>query len=100
MRDLLYVIQSPLRYSVHMARGWESKTAEDQAEDHIEQRAEAAKAVSRKAVTAADAVQSRARQILALKRERILAEKTSSPVRRAALQAALQDVEAELRQMV
>jgi hypothetical protein len=83
-----------------MARGWESKTAEDQAEDHIEQRAEAAKAVSRKAVTAADAVQSRARQILALKRERILAEKTSSPVRRAALQAALQDVEAELRQMV
>ncbi len=100
MRDLLHVIQSPLRYHVYMARGWESKTAEDQAEDHIEQRAEAAKAVSRKAVTAADAVQSRARQILALKRERILAEKTSSPVRRAALQAALQDVEAELRQMV
>lgn len=100
MRDLLDVIQAPLRYSVYMARGWESKTAEEQAEDHIEQRAEAAKAVSRKAVTAADAVQSRARQILALKRERILAEKTSSPVRRAALQAALQDVEAELRQMV
>ncbi|HET9086409.1 MAG TPA: hypothetical protein VFN53_02685 [Acidobacteriaceae bacterium] len=82
-----------------MARGWESKTAEEQAEDHIEQKAEAAKAVSRKAVTDADAVQSRARQILSLKRERILSEKTSSPVRRAALQAALQDVEAELNRM-
>lgn len=100
MRDLVRVIQSPLRYSVDMARGWESKTAEEQAEEHIEQRAEAAKAVSRKAVNAADAVQSRARQILSLKRQRILAEKTSSPVRRAALQSALQDVEAELNQLV
>ena len=83
-----------------MARGWESKTAEEQAEDHIERRAEAAKAVSKKAVNTADAVQSRARQILSLKRERILAEKTSSPHRRAALQAALQDVETELNLMV
>ena len=99
MRHLVRVIQPPLRYSVYMARGWESKTAEEQAEDHIEQRAEAAKAVSKKAVNAADAVQSRARQILSLKRERILAEKTSSPVRRAALQSALQHVEDELKQM-
>jgi hypothetical protein len=83
-----------------MARGWESKSAEEQAEDHIEQRAEAAKAVSKQAVRTADAVQSRARQILSLKRERILAEKTSSPVRRAALQAALQDIESELNQLV
>lgn len=93
------VIRSRLRYSVYMARGWESKTAEEQAEDHIEQKAEAAKAVSKKALNAADAVQTRARQILLLKRERILAEKTSNPSRRAALQSALQDVEAELSRL-
>ncbi len=83
-----------------MARGWESKTAEEQEEQQIEQRAEAAKAVSKQKVTAAGAVQSRARQVLELKRERILSEKTSHPVRRAALQAALQEVEAELQQFV
>lgn len=69
-------------------------------EQQLEQRAEAAKAVSKKAVTAAGAVQSRARQVLELKRERILAERTSHPVRRAALQAALKDVETELQQLV
>jgi hypothetical protein len=83
-----------------MARGWESKTAEEQEDQRVEQRAEAAKAVSKKIVNAADAVQSRARQVLELKRERILSEKTSHPIRRAALQAALQDVEAELHQLV
>jgi hypothetical protein len=83
-----------------MARGWESKTAEEQEDQRIEQRAEAAKAVSKKIGKAADAVQSRARQVLELKRERILSEKTSHPIRRAALQAALQDVEAELHQLV
>lgn len=82
-----------------MARGWESKSAEEQAEEHIEQRAEAAKAVSKKATNIADAVTSRARQILELKRERVLAEKTSSPLRRAALQTALEEIEAELKQM-
>lgn len=79
-----------------MARGWESNSAEEQAEQHQEQRAEAAKAASQKADGAAGAIQTRARQLLELKRERILSEKTSSPVRRAALQAALQEIEAEL----
>lgn len=82
-----------------MARGWESKSVEDQVEERIEKRAEAAKAVSKKAVTDASAVQSRARQILELKRERVLSEKTSHPTRRAALQAALHEIEAELLQL-
>jgi hypothetical protein len=99
MCHLVGVIQAPFRYSVYMARGWESKSAEEQLEQQIEQRAEAAKAVSKKAVTAAGAVQSRARQLLELKRERILSEKTSHPVRRAALQAALKEVESELQQL-
>lgn len=47
-------------------------------------------------LTAADAANARARQLLELKRERILSEKTSHPVRRAALQAALAEIEAEL----
>lgn len=82
-----------------MARGWESKSAEEQVEQQIEQRAEAAKAATKKVATAADAVQTRARQLLELKRERILSEKTSHPARRAALQAALQDVEKEIQQL-
>ncbi len=82
-----------------MARGWESKTAEEQADQLVEQRADVAKAVVKKKTTAADAMQSRARQILELKRERILSEKTSHPVRRASLLAALKDVEAELQQL-
>lgn len=89
-----------LVYSVYMARGWESKSAEELADQQIEQRAEAAKATARKDVTAADATQARAKQLLELKRERILSEKTSHPARRTALQAALQDVERELRQLI
>ncbi len=68
-------------------------------EQQLERRAEAAKAVTRKEVTATGAVQIRARQLLELKRERILAEKTSHPIRRAALQSALKEVEAELQQL-
>lgn len=97
--NFLRVIQATFRYSLDMARGWESNSAEEQAEQHQERRAEVARAVSKKADGVADAVQTRARHILELKRERILSEKTSSPVRRAALQAALQEIEAELDRM-
>ena len=48
---------------------------------------------------AAGAEQARARQMLRLKRERILSEKTSHPARRSALQAALKDIEAELQKL-
>ena len=99
MLHLVHVIQAGFRYSLYMARGWESKTAEEQEEQHIEQRADAAKAVTRQQKTVADAEQSRTRQLLELKRERILSEKTSHPARRAALQAALQEIEAELAQL-
>jgi hypothetical protein len=82
-----------------MARGWESKSVEDQVEQQAEQREEAAKAASKHVVRAAGAEQARARQMLQLKRERILSEKTSHPARRAALQAALKDIEAELQKL-
>jgi phage protein D len=97
MHHLESVIQPPIRYSISMARGWESKSIEEQLEQRAEQREEAAKVASKHVVRAAGAEQARARQILLLKRERILSEKTSHPARRSALQAALQAIEAELQ---
>lgn len=65
----------------------------------MEQQAEAAQAASKLKLTDAEAERSRARQLLELKRERILSEKTSHPARRAALQAALREIEAELERL-
>jgi hypothetical protein len=77
-----------------MARGWESKSVEEQLAD---QQAEG-KSVSQKdrqaSVAAAD--KQRKRQSLELQREQILNERTSNPHRRAALQAALADIEEQL----
>ena len=96
---MVYVIRSPIRYSVYMARGWESKSVEDQVEQQAEQREQAAKVASKDGMRAAGAEQARARQMLQLKRERILSEKTSHPARRSALQAALKDIEAQLQKL-
>ncbi len=61
--------------------------AEKQAEpEHLNGRSNAA----------AEATRKRQRQELELQRERILDERTSSPVRRAALEAALSEIEARL----
>ncbi len=46
------------------------------------------------------AKRARQKQELGLQRERILSERTSSPVRRAALEAALADIESRLATMV
>ena len=80
-----------------MARGWESKSVEEQLEQQEEQRQQATKVASKDEMRVADAEKARARQMLQLKRERILSEKTSHPARRSALQAALKDIEAELQ---
>ena len=82
-----------------MARGWESKSVEEQQEQREEQREQAAKVASKYVVQAAGAEQARTRQMLQLKRERILSEKTSHPARRSALQSALKDIEAELQKL-
>ncbi|HKR25891.1 MAG TPA: hypothetical protein VJS11_00505 [Acidobacteriaceae bacterium] len=77
-----------------MARGWESKSVEDQVEQQSQNRqgprADGAGA------SAADAARARQRQLLELERERILDERTSNPIRRAALEAALNEIEAQL----
>ena len=99
MLHLVSVIHPSIRYSVYMARGWESKSVEEQVEQRAEQREEAARTASKHVGRAVSAEQARTRQVLQLKRERILSEKTSHPVRRSALQAALKEIEAELEKL-
>lgn len=79
-----------------MARGWESKSVEDQVEQKA-QNSPGPDAGALKAVEiAAKAAKTRQRQELELQRERILDERTSNPVRRAALEAALAEIEHKL----
>ena len=74
-----------------MARGWESKSVEEQ----VSQGRSAGQRApdSKRQAAAAKADEQRRRQALELQRERILDERTSNPHRRAALAAALAEVE-------
>lgn len=91
----LYLVPCCL-YAVVMARGWESKSVEEQ----VEQR-QASELSSSSRLTAAHAAahatRERERQALELQRERILDERTSNPIRRKALEAALAEIEAKLQ---
>jgi hypothetical protein len=79
-----------------MARVWESKSVEEQVEQ--QRSAEPARAQKLTAEqAAARAERERERQGLELQRERILDERTSSPIRRQALEAALAEIEAKLK---
>jgi hypothetical protein len=78
-----------------MARGWESKSVEEQqSSGDVFGAGEVIDAAKRNDVQRA--TRERQRQELDLQRERVLSERTSSPVRRAALEAALADIEARL----
>ena len=70
-----------------MSKGWESKSVE-------EQQAELAAPVEARAKI--DGPKERARQALELQREQILSARTANPHRRAALEAALAQVEAQI----
>lgn len=87
-------------YHGDMSRGWESKNVEEQV---LEKQSESASGkrnpeIKRK-IAAASAVVEREKQSLMLQRERILSERTASPHRRAALTAALADVELKLESL-
>jgi hypothetical protein len=75
-----------------MARGWESKSVEEQMSIHEEHTG----SLSAKDQASSELAKKRDLQALELQRERILSERTSNPHRRAALQAALSDIEAKL----
>jgi hypothetical protein len=90
-----------------MSRGWESKQVESQ---QASQQAETsdgkvtaaqvkANVVEMRGNTAADAERKRQMQALELQRERVLSERTSSPHRRSALEAALIDIEEKLSEL-
>ncbi len=70
-----------------MSKGWESKSVEEQ---------QAERAAPVEAKKEIDGPKERARQSLELQREQILSARTANPHRRAALEAALEQVEAQL----
>jgi hypothetical protein len=95
-----------------MARGWESKSVEEQMANALQQPAvntgkhlnghDSNGFVSEDARRAADKVRSereRQKQALNLQRENILSQKTSNPARRTALEAALEQIESQIAAM-
>jgi hypothetical protein len=84
-----------------MARGWESKSVEEQmatAANQATGKTELGPASEeqRRNAELARAQRSRRKQSLDLQREQILSQRTSNPGRRAALEAALKDIEAQI----
>ncbi len=84
-----------MSYHKDMARGWESKSVEEQ-QSTAELTASGALIDAAKRNVLEQAKVTRQRQELELQRERVLSERTSSPVRRAALESALADIESRL----
>jgi hypothetical protein len=76
-----------------MARGWESKSVEEQ------QSQPAAPKIDPSIAHARDAERKRQVQALEMQRERVLSERTSNPHRRTALSNALADIEERLTQL-
>lgn len=85
-----------------MARGWESKSVEEQMANAAERKPANADEVKmtdaeRRLAAEGRAVSERRRQALHLQRENILSQRTSSPERRAALAAALAEIEQQIQ---
>jgi hypothetical protein len=84
-----------------MARGWESKSVEDQMANAMENpEADSSKMINeeyRRAANLKRASHERQLQALNLQRENILSQRTSNPGRRAALEAALAHIEAQIQ---
>jgi hypothetical protein len=87
-----------------MARGWESKSVEEQMASTLQQPevdpgngfvSEDARRIADKLRTERE----REKQALNLKRENILSQRTSNPDRRTALEAALKQIEAQIQAM-
>jgi hypothetical protein len=87
-----------------MARGWESKSVEEQMAT-VEQRPEVyplnspGSEETRRLKELERAGRERKLQTLNLQREHILSQRTSNPARRAALEAALAQIEAEIESL-
>lgn len=83
-----------------MARGWESKSVEEQMANALEDPGNGLLSdEDRRAAEQQRAAREREKQALNLQRENILSQKTSNPGRRAALEAALAQVESRIQAM-
>lgn len=79
-----------------MSKGWESKNVEEQ---QAAASAEVTEGQRSAATARVDAERKRRIQALEMQRERVLSERTSSPHRRSALEAALNAIELELQEL-
>ncbi len=79
-----------------MARGWESKSVEEQMASVLEPQAAAGSVEDRRMAAQHRAEREREKQALNLQRENILSQRTSNPARRSALEAALAQIEAQI----
>ncbi len=87
-----------------MARGWESKSVEEQmanalVDPGVNPGNGLVSEEDRRTAELQRAAREREKQALTLQRENILSQKTSNPGRRAALEAALNQVESQLQAM-
>ena len=82
-----------------MARGWESKSVEEQMAQAMYSSNGVNNAETLRVADAARADRQRKLQALQLQRENILSQRTSNPSRRAALEAALEQIEASIAQL-
>jgi hypothetical protein len=85
-----------------MARGWESKSVEEQIANASQNPAAHAsdtmtKEDERRAADRQRATRERQRQALNLQRENVLSQRTSNPGRRAALEAALAQIDKQIQ---
>jgi len=80
-----------------MARGWESKSVEEQMASAVQSPAAGpVNEADRRKIALRSADKERQIQALKLQRENILSQRTSSPARRSALEAALAEIEAQI----
>jgi hypothetical protein len=87
-------------YNENMARGWESKSVEEQmASMEMRPRNGLDSDEARRLMEQQRAERERKRQSLNLQRENILSQRTSNPGRRAALEAALKQIEASIESL-
>jgi hypothetical protein len=87
-----------------MARGWESKSVEEQMANALQQPGVGSDGGfetedARRIAASKRAAHEREKQALNLQRENILSQRTSSPARRQALEAALAQIEGQLSAM-
>jgi hypothetical protein len=86
-----------------MARGWESKSVEEQmaSVEHATTHAGSVYVTveAKRAAEHERTQRARHKQSLELQRENILSQRTSNPARRAALEAALKQIEAQIAEL-